>query len=118
MATLSLREDRRDDSLAYLTATLPPQTQVVGISYKTRTGALLRVDGAAAGAFDREHHEVLLPPSDRARELTLEVELSALPTNGLPSGPGIVWRYLNARSHEAPQMKCEVRQTQHDEGPS
>jgi alpha-mannosidase len=109
MATIALRVQRRDDSLVYLTAVLLPQRQAVSLSYKTRTGALLRVDGQAAGAFDREHREVRLPPSDRERELVLEVEHSALPTNGLPSGPGIVWRYLNARSHEAPSTIATLR---------
>lgn len=108
MATLSLSEERRDDSLAYLTAALPAQSEPVYVSYATRTGALLRVDGAAAGAYDREHHDVVLPPSDRPRELLLEVELHALPTSGLPSGPGIIWRYLNARSHERPRMSLGI----------
>jgi hypothetical protein len=108
MASLSLREQRRDGPLAYLTASIEPQSQAVRISYKTRTGALLRVDGVTAGAFDREHHEVVLPPSERSRELVLEVELHALPTNGLPSGPGIIWRYLNARSHEVPHMHAAI----------
>jgi alpha-mannosidase len=112
MAQLPLREERRDDSLAYLTAVLPPRTEAIAIAYRTRTGALLRVDGVAAGAFDREHHEVLLPPANRTRELLLEVELAALPTNGLPSGPGIVWRYLNARSHQRPRMDAEMRESE------
>ncbi len=105
---LHLREQRRDDSLAYLTATLPPQSKAVRVSYASRTGALLRVDGVTAGAYDREHHDVVLAPSDRGRELQLEVELEALPTNGLPSGPGIIWKYLNARSRERPRMRLEV----------
>ena len=83
---------------------LPAQVQAVCISYRSRTGALLRVDGLAAGAYDREHHDVLLPPSDGERELTLEVELEALPTNGLPSGPGLIWWFLNASSHQRPQQ--------------
>ncbi|HKU68829.1 MAG TPA: glycoside hydrolase family 38 C-terminal domain-containing protein [Candidatus Baltobacteraceae bacterium] len=114
MARFPLHELRRDDALAYLTATLPPQTQPVSLSYRTRTGALLRVDGAAAGAFDREHHEVVLPAGAQPRELVLEVELSALPTNGLPSGPGIVWRYLNARSRERPRRELDVRASRDD----
>ncbi|HLI97121.1 MAG TPA: glycoside hydrolase family 38 C-terminal domain-containing protein [Candidatus Baltobacteraceae bacterium] len=108
MTNLPLTERRRDDALAYLAATLSPQSESVCVSYATRTGALLRVDGVAAGAYDREHHEVVLPPSDDPRELLLEVELEALPTNGLPSGPGIVWRYLNARSHEKPSTNATV----------
>src|SRR5579884_4494007 len=107
MARLLLREQRRDDSLAYLRATLPAQAQPVAIRYRTRTGALLRVDGAAAGAYDREHHEIVVPPAERERALSFEVELEALPTNGLPSGPGVVWWYLNARSRERPRMFAE-----------
>ena len=91
-----------------LHALLPPQRQATCISYRTRTGALLRVDGVAAGAYDREHHEVLLPSSDRERALTLEVELEALPTNGLPSGPGLIWWFLNANSHQRPQMFVDI----------
>jgi alpha-mannosidase len=89
-------------------ALLPPQRQATCISYRTRTGALLRVDGVAAGAYDREHHDVLVPPSDRERALTLEVELEALPTNGLPSGPGVIWWFLNAVSHQRPQMWVDI----------
>lgn len=109
MPSLPLQETQRDD-LAYLSATLPPQSDPVTIEYATRTGALLRVDGVTAGAFDREHHDVVLAPSAESRELLLEVELHALPTNGLPSGPGIIWRYLNARSHEEPGTKLRLDQ--------
>ena len=109
---LPLRETERNAATARLRAVLPPQSQPVAIAYRTRTGALLRVDGSAAGAFDREHHDVVLPPSDCERVLTLEVELEALPTNGLPSGPGIVWWYLNARSHERPARALTLRQAQ------
>ena len=108
MTRLPLREEHRSGTIATLTATLAPQRTPVRISYRTRTGALLRVDGSPAGAFDREHHDVVLEASDGARELTFEVELSALPTNGLPSGPGIIWRYLNARSHERPRKSAGV----------
>ncbi len=108
MPELCLREERRDDSLAYLTATLPPSRKSVCIAYPTRTGALLRVDGVSAGAYDREHHEIVLSPCRSARELQLEVELHALPTNGLPSGPGLMWRYLNARSHENPHARVRL----------
>lgn len=87
---------------------LPPQNGEVSLSYKTHLGALLRVDGIAAGAYDREHHEVVLPPSDRERELTLEVELHGLPTNGLPSGPGVIWSYLNWRSRAEPGKRLSI----------
>jgi alpha-mannosidase len=105
---LNLTEKTRSGDLAYLEAVLPPQAEPVGIRYRTWTGALLRVDGRVAGAFDREHHEVVLPPSPNERHLWLEVELHALPTNGLPSGPGLIWSFLNARSHPRPSPEIEV----------
>ncbi|MFN2449431.1 MAG: alpha-mannosidase [Candidatus Baltobacteraceae bacterium] len=105
---LHLNERSRDASLAFLQGVLPPQTQPVCIRYRTDLGALLRVDGDAAGAFDREHHEVVLAPCERKRELSVEVELQALPTNGLPSGPGLVWWYLNARSHREPSKTLGI----------
>lgn len=108
MARLTLGEVSRSDSIAILGATLGPQAEPACISYDTRTGALLRVDGTIAGAFDREHHEVVLMPSNAARTLHLEVERQSLPTNGLPSGPGLVWWMLNARSHPSPQRFLEV----------
>ena len=108
MSAVPLKEEKRDESLAYLRAVLPPQTQAVRISYKTRLGALLRVDGAAAGAFDREHHDVVLPPCERERALTLDVELHALPTNGLPSGPGLRWSLIIWRSAQKPSQVLDV----------
>jgi alpha-mannosidase len=114
MTRIPLAEQRRDGPLAYLHARLAATPQLVYVAYRTRTGALLRVDGTPAGAFDREHHEVLLPPSDRERELLLEVELRALPTNGLPSGGGIIWSYLNARAAQRPRMTVTVREARDD----
>jgi len=105
---ISLKESARHGKIACLQGALPPQAQPAAIRYRTRTGALLRVDGAAAGAYDREHHEIVVPPAERERALSFEVELEALPTNGLPSGPGVVWWYLNARSRERPRMFAEV----------
>ncbi len=77
------------------------------LRYRTRTGALLRVDGAVRGAFDREHESivVLLPAHG---ELTLEVERRSLPTTGLPSGDGIVWRSILAHAEEKPANHLEV----------
>ncbi len=97
------------DGTVRFRAVLPPQQKSIEVRYKTRTGALLRVDGIAMGAYDREHHDVVLPPDERPRMLELDVELEALPTNGLPSGPGIVWWYINRRSHERPHRAVEVQ---------
>lgn len=105
---LRLTETKRQDGIATLAASLAPQTAPTAIGYKTWTGALLRVDGVAAGAFDREHHEVVLPPCERERALTLDVELHALPTNGLPSGPGVIWWFLNVRANQKPSYSATV----------
>jgi alpha-mannosidase len=103
------KEVAHDGPVALLEAFLAPQSEPVSVSYATRSGALLRVDGETAGAFDREHHEVVLAPCEHPRRLELEVEKAALPTNGLPSGPGIVWWYLNARSHSEASREAHVR---------
>lgn len=116
---LHLEEAGRNDALVRFRATLPAQQRSVELTYATRTGALLRVDGAVAGAFDREHRSVVLPACERAREVELDVELHALPTHGLPSGGGIIWWWLNTRSHPSPSRKMGVhtvlRQAQKDE---
>ena len=108
MTRLPLHEERRSGTLAVFRSALPPSEEPLCVRYGTRTGALLRVDGTPAGAFDSEHREVVLPPSPLARELTLEVELEALPTHGLPSGPGLIWWYLTTRSHQQPSRALRV----------
>ena len=105
---LQLTQSKRERGIATLTAALPPQAKPAVLRYRTWTGALLRVDGIAAGAFDREHHEAVVPPCDRERAIALEVELAALPTNGLPSGPGLIWWFLNARAHQEPRRVLTV----------
>lgn len=109
MTRLPLRREEDTGALAVFRSTLPPSNEEVRLRYGTRTGALLSVDGVPAGAFDREHHEVLLPPSADSRELMLEVELEALPTHGLPSGPGVIWWYLTTRSRQTPSTALDVR---------
>jgi len=79
----------------------------LALRYRTRTGALLRVGGIVRGAFDREHESVPLPPDARGA-VALEVERRSLPTNGLPPGDGLRWRWLLARSHETPANSIEV----------
>ncbi len=105
---LALRETRRTGAFVVLEATLPSSTHAQRLHYRTATGALLRVDGAVAGAYDREHHDVELAPSDRERALTLEVELRALPTNRLPSGDGVRWRMMLAKATQDPQLTLDV----------
>ncbi len=105
---LPLAETSRSQEIALLHAVLPPSAEPALVSYRSRTGALLRVAGIAAGAYDREHHDVYVPACDAPRELELEVELQALPTNGLPSGSGVMWWLLNALSHQRPQRFVTV----------
>ena len=105
---LALREARRNDAFVVLEATLAPSTDPQRLHYRTATGALLRVDGVVAGAYDREHHDVELSPSQHERKLTLEVELRALPTNRLPSGDGVRGRMMLAKATQDPQLTLEV----------
>lgn len=106
---ISLKQAAENQALVTLAAELPPSSQAVCLSYQTRLGALLRVEGESAGAYDREHHDVFLPPSGEPRLLTLEVERRALPTNGLPSGPGLIWSYLLWASRQKPSMTLRER---------
>ena len=106
---ITLRERAKTAPLAILCASLPASTDPLQLRYRTRTGALLRVDGLALGAFDREHRDAVIPASDRGRELILEVERRSLPTNGLPSGPNIVWWFLNATAAQTPGGAIECK---------
>jgi alpha-mannosidase len=112
---LPLAEESRSEEVALMRGVLPASADPALISYRTRTGALLRVAGIAAGAYDREHHDVLVPACAEPRELTLDVELEALPTNGLPSGPGLIWWFLKALSHQRPQRFVMVSLSNHPE---
>ena len=105
---IKLTPESQDGSVATFATVLPARPEPAVIRYHTRTGALARLDGVAIGAFDREHHDVVIPSADRQRKFTVEVELQALPTNGLPAGPGIIWWWLNARSHERPERIIEI----------
>jgi alpha-mannosidase len=104
---LRLQERERNDALVTLTAELPYSATPSLLRYRTRTGAIARVDGRIAGAFDREHHSLLLPPGP-IRTLALEVERASLPTNGLPPGPGLRWMRLVAASSPEPQRFVDV----------
>lgn len=90
---------------------LPPSPLPQTLTYRTRTGAVLALDDQTAGAYDREHEDVYVQPSDRERRVQLFVERHALPTHGLPSGPNLGWWLMNARSHPAAQMYLDVRPT-------
>ncbi len=80
------------------------------LRYVTRTGALLRIDGRVAGAFDGKHASCDLPALPGAHELTLEVERRALPIAGLPSGDGWRWRLMLARAAQAPRRTLHVEE--------
>ena len=104
---LRLNERERNDALVTLAAELPYSATPSLLRYRTRTGALARVDGRVAGAFDREHLGLLLPPGP-VRELTLEVERRSLPTNGLPPGPGLRWMRLLATASPEPLRFVDI----------
>ncbi len=105
---LTLRETHSTEAIVVLEATLPRSNTSQTVRYRTVTGALLRIDGVVAGAYDREHHGVEVDPSENERRLTLEVERHALPTNGLPSGDGLRWRLMLAKANQEPARTFEV----------
>ena len=81
---MRLRLEARAEDAATLTfvarATLPDGP--LRMRYPTRTGALLRIDGVARGAFDTMHETIVLPPLPGEREIALEVERRSLPISG------------------------------------
>ncbi|MFN2529490.1 MAG: alpha-mannosidase [Candidatus Baltobacteraceae bacterium] len=85
----------------------------VELRYPTRTGALLRVDGEVEGGFDREHESVVIEAAMGAQVL-MEVEERSLPTNGLPSGPGFSWWWLNRQAAQAPSLQMGARGMQEE----
>jgi alpha-mannosidase len=78
------------------------------LTFPTRTGALLRIDGAIGGAFDGKHATIDLPPYVGTREVTLTVERRSLPIAGLPAGDGLRWRWMLARAVQRPHGKLEI----------
>ena len=63
-----------DDRTVTMRASVTFGGGLTRLTYPTRTGALLRVDGAVAGAFDGKHATIDLRPLDGTRELLLTVE--------------------------------------------
>lgn len=110
MGRMKIRFDERrgDGPVATLMALVPAIAAGTALQYHTHTGAVLRVNGAIAGAFDREHTSVPLPPSEDATTLLLEVERRSLPTSGLPSGPGLRWRLMLLGAAPAPAREGEL----------
>jgi alpha-mannosidase len=108
---MRVRLERRADDDATVTlaarATFPDGP--LRLHYPTRTGALLRVDGAARGAFDSLHETIELPPLPGEHDVSLEVERRSLPTSDLPSGDGVRWRLMLAREEQSPPDRLEIR---------
>src|SRR5271170_4780495 len=100
-----------DDRTVTLRATVTFDAAPIRLAYPTRTGALLRIDGAIAGAFDGKHATLDLPPVEGTREVTLAVERRALPIAGLPAGDGVRWRWMLARATQRPLEHLEVTAT-------
>jgi len=78
------------------------------LTYATRTGATLRIDGAVAGAFDGKHATIDVPWPGGDREVTLTVERRSLPIAGLPAGDGVRWRVMLARAEQTPATELGV----------
>ncbi len=97
-----------DERTVTLRAAVAFNGRRIRLTYPTRTGALLRIDGAIAGAFDGKHTTLDLPPLDGSREVTLTVERRALPIAGLPAGDGLRWRRMLARSEQRPGEVLDV----------
>lgn len=104
---LIFAKTREQDGICTLQATLPAGGGTK-MHYNTRTGALLRVNGAVAGAFDAKHRVITLPATRAAASLRLEVERASLPISGLPSGRGFAWWWMNVRSHPKPALRAQL----------
>ncbi len=106
---LALREVERSEALVLLETALPAFSEPKTIEYRTRVGAVARIDGTVVGAFDREHSSIVIEPSPNSRTLQLKVERHGLPTNGLPPGDDIRWWIMQWRSHPEPSPYVTLR---------
>jgi alpha-mannosidase len=97
-----LRELRRDAAIVTLGGAAVPAGSR-SVRYRTRTGALLRIDGVVRGAFDAKHETFDLA-TDARGPIEVDVELRSLPQSGLPSGDGRRWRRLLAEASEPPDF--------------
>jgi alpha-mannosidase len=91
-----------DEATVTLVARTPFPDGPLRLRYRTRTGALLRIDGAVVGAFDGMHETIDLGAFPGEHEIGLEVERRSLPVAGLPAGDGLRWRLLLARAAQKP----------------
>ena len=96
-----------DDGIVTLAGAAEFPDGPLRLRYATRTGALLRIDGAVCGAFDDKHGTIVLPPAPGAHDVALEVERRALPVSGLPSGDGLRWRAMLALAAQRPGTHLE-----------
>ena len=94
----------QDDATALLRGDeplMPVAASSRRLRYATRTGALLRIDGIARGAFDAQHETIAIP-GQFSGAVELEVERRSLPTTGLPPGDGLRWHRMLARAKQDP----------------
>jgi alpha-mannosidase len=97
-----------DDRTVTMRAPVAFDGRPVRLIYPTRTGALVRIGGAIAGAFDGKHATLDLPAFEGTHEVTLVVERRALPIAGLPAGDGLRWRWMLARAEQRPHEHLEL----------
>ncbi len=100
-----------DDGVVTLVGRATLTGGALRLGYPTRTGALLRVDGAVRGAFDGKHATIDLELAPGEHELALDVERRSLPISGLPAGDGIRWRLMLAQAAQKPAelLDAELR---------
>jgi alpha-mannosidase len=102
---LEVVEERGDVLVLRSQAPLPPSGVPRELRYRTRSGALLRLNGVARGAFDRIHGAVVVPPGEGG-EVTLEVERHTSPTDSLALG--IALRRHHRPSRAGARRRLEV----------
>jgi alpha-mannosidase len=107
---MHVRLERREDGEHTITlgARVALAAPVARLTYPTRTGATLRIDGAVAGAFDGKHTAIDVPWPAGEHEVTLTVERRSLPIAGLPAGDGLRWRAMLARAEQTPGTELGV----------
>ena len=97
-----------DDATVILAARVVFGAPLARISYPTKTAALLRIDGAVAGAFDERHQRIDVRIAPGAYDLSVQVERRTLPTSGLPSGDGRAWRRMRGARDQEPPDAIEI----------
>jgi alpha-mannosidase len=103
-----LQQCAEDERTVTLRAGITFENRLTRLTYPTRTGALLRVGGEIAGAFDGKHHAIDVPAQAGTFEVTLTVERRSLPIAGLPAGDGVRWRWMLARAEQTPHETIDV----------